>query len=328
MLKVDEKSKLPQIPKAFRGGAAWNAGVQAGDLILEIDGQSTESKELNEMVKMLRGESGTEITLVVRQPDAQETRRLTMTRGRIFIPTIEGVREDSEGQWHYTIDTAPGMAYLRVLAIGPSTVHELRQVEAVLRQQKIRGVVVDLRGGGGTLHDVVMVADTLLEGGVIGHVRSADSTETYEAHPGALFQSLPIVVLIDKYANADRVFLTAALQDHQRAIVVGEATSGETYVNSLLPIEGSGDKIRLATGVMQRADGTPLLSVRWNGVSILHTPMDEHPEKKPSYIKPDHIVAAGNSTELSKDPVFLRAIEVLQSTAAQAGADSGSWRKV
>jgi carboxyl-terminal processing protease len=321
VLAVDEKSKLPQIPKAFPDGPAWNAGVEPNDLILEINGQSTESKDLNHAVALLRGEAGTEVTMVVRQPDSEETRRLSMTRGRVFIPTIEGIREDSEGKWQHTIDADQRIAYLRVVAIGPSTVHELRQIEAAVRKNDCRGIILDLRVGGGTLHDVVMVADALLEGGVIGHVRSADSTETYKSQPGALFEGVSIAVLIDKYSNADRVFLTAALQDHQRATVVGEVTSGETYVNSLVPIPGRGDKIRLATAVMQRGDGTLLLASRWNGFEIPHMPAADDQKLKPGFIMPDHIVWEGDtkrkSIEASKDPVVARAIEVLQSLAAQ-----------
>jgi carboxyl-terminal processing protease len=321
VLALDEKSKLPQIPKAFADGPAWNAGVQPNDLILEIDGQSTGSKEVNDVVALLRGEAGTEVIMVVRQPDSEETRQLSMTRGRVFIPTIEGIREDSEGKWQYTIDADQRIAYLRVVAIGPSTVHELRQIEAAVRQNDVRGIILDLRDGGGTLHDVVMVADALLEDGIIGHVRSADSTETYKSQPGALFDGVSMAVLINKYSNADRVFLTAALQDHQRATVVGEVTSGETYVNSLVPVPGRGDKIRLATAVMQRGDGTLLLASSWNGFALSQTLVPEHKSKKPGFIMPDHIVWEGDtrrkSIEFRKDPVVAKAIEVLQSSAAQ-----------
>jgi carboxyl-terminal processing protease len=320
VLAIHEGSKLPQIPKAFPDGPAWHAGVQPDDLILEIDGQPTTSKELGDVVKILRGEAGTQLTMVVRQPNAQETRTLTMTRGRVFIPTVEGFRETDEHKWQYKIDTAP-VAYLHFVNIGPSTVHELRQIEASLREKKLRGLILDLRGGGGTLHDVVMVADALLDGGVIGHVQSLDSTETYQAEPGALFEGLPLAVLIEKHANADRVFLAAALQDHQRAMVVGEPTFGETYVRSLLPIPGRGDKLLIATALMQRGDGTTLLTGRWNPRLVPHMPSKEQEKKRPNFIQPDHVVAAELSPDLSKDAMVTKAIEVLQSTPTQDEAN-------
>jgi carboxyl-terminal processing protease len=216
------------------------------------------------------------------------------------------------------MDSAPGVAYLHFVNIGPSTVHELRRIEAALRDKSIRGLILDLRGGGGTLHDVVMVADTLMDGGVIGHVQSLDSTETYEAQPGTLFTGLPLAVLIEEHANADRVFLTAALQDNQRAVVIGERTSGETYVRSLLPIPGRADKLLIATALMQRGDGTTLLAGRWNHLLVPHMALSKQEVKKrPSFIQPDHIVAAAESHDLSTDPLVAKAIEVLQSTATK-----------
>jgi hypothetical protein len=94
-------------------------------------------------------------------------------------------------------------------------------------------------------------------------------------------------------------------------------TSGETYVNSLVPIPGRGDKILLATAIMQRGDGTTLLASRWNGFAVAQMPAKEHEKKKPGYIIPDHIVSPGESIELSKDPVVAKAIEVLQQSVAQ-----------
>ena len=87
------------------------------------------------------------------------------------------------------MESAKDIALIRIKSIGPSTLHELRKVEAKLRSENIRGIVLDLRFGGGLLHDLVMVADSLLDGGVIGHVRSLDSVKTYEARPGALFRT-------------------------------------------------------------------------------------------------------------------------------------------
>jgi carboxyl-terminal processing protease len=202
-------------------------------------------------------------------------------------------------------------------------VHELRQIEAALREKgkSMRGIILDLREGGGTLHDVVMVADALLDGGIIGHVQSLDSTETYKAEPGALFEGLPLAVLIEKHANADRVFLAAALQDHQRAVVVGEPTFGETYVRSLVSIPGRGDKLLIATALMQRGDGTTLLTGRWNPLFVPQMPSPEQEKKRPSFIQPDHVVAAELSTDLSKDPMLTKAIEVLQSADPQGEAN-------
>ena len=325
-----DRRLLLAISKVFYNGPAWNAGVKTNDVIDEIDGESTASKNLKETVEQLRGEAGSELTMVVRQPDSNEPRTLTITRGRVFIPTVEGHRQISPGEWEYTIESASDIALIRIKKIGPSTLHELRQVETKLRGEDIRGIVLDLRSGGGLLHDLVMVADSLLDGGMIGHVRSLDEVKTYEARPGTLFRNLPMAVLIAKVAATDRVFLTAALQDQGRAIVVGERTNGETYVNSLVPIPGRDEKIRLAVAVAHRGDGTPLLArpSKSSGLVRIQATKKSTTEKRlPNFIEPDFRVpfklhATGEVTsgppQSNDDPMLAKAIEVLRGTKAQA----------
>ena len=225
------KEQSPVIQKVFYEGPGRKAGVQKDDLILEIDGESTDGKKLRQIVKELRGSEGSIVSLILKQP-SQEARQVDVARGVTFIPTIEGVREISEGQWQYTVESAPDVALLRIRQFGPSTLHELKKIEAKLRDKNIRGIVLDLRSGGGLLHDVVMFADQFLEEGTIGSIKTLDTVTEHEARPGSLFEGLPIAILIATHSNTDRVYLTAALQDHKRAIVVGEPTRGETYVKS------------------------------------------------------------------------------------------------
>ena len=329
-LGMSEQEKLPTITRVFYNGPAWKAGVQVDDIIVEIDSETTASLKLQNVVEMLRGEENSEVEVVVRQPDSKELRRLTIERGRVFIPTVEGHRQISAGEWDYTIESAEDIALLRIKNIGPSTLHELRQVETKLRGQNIRGIILDLRFGGGLLHDLVMVADSLLDGGVIGHVRSLDAVKTYEARPGALFQNIPMAVLIAEHAATDRVFLTAALQDRNRAIIIGERTSGKTYVNQFVPIPDRDEKIRLAVAVAQRGDGTPLLGNRPHWSPATHFQVTEATERKrslPRFIVPDHLVHArlhGNSDKapdpppLADNPMLAKAIEVLRHTASRA----------
>ncbi len=323
-LSMSKEDTLPAIPEVIYNGPAWRAGVQADDLILEIDGDATANKDLKQVVQELRGEDGSDVELVVRQPDSQESRRLTMTRGRVFIPTVEGFREEQEGQWRYAIDSAKDIALLRINTIGPSTLHELRQAAANLRRQEIRGIILDLRSGGGRLHDIIMVADSLLDGGVIGHIRSWDGVRKHEARPGALFQDLPLAVLVARHTSSGNVFLTAALQDHERAIVVGEPTSGQSYVRSIIPIPGRSEKIIMAVGTMQRPDGTLLLARRSPSPLVANVPISKPTDKKkrPGFIMPDHLVSFGVGVEhqgeqLGEDPMLAKAIEVLRDAAAE-----------
>ena len=323
------EQKRPEIQKVFYEGPGWKAGVKSDDQILEIDGESTRGKDLQRIVKELRGAEGTNVTLVLKQP-GHEPREIEVTRGVTFIPTIEGSREISEGQWQYTVDSAPDVALLKIRQFGPSTLHELKRIQAKLRDKNIQGLVLDLRSGGGLLHDVVMFADQFMDEGTIGSVKTLDSVTTHKAHAGSLFKDVPVAILIASYSNADRVYLAAALQDHKRAVVIGEPTRGETYVKSHVEMP-SGDKLVLATGLLRRGDGTTLLRPnrdRWvplpNQVVKKSEPADQ--PTKPGFIMPDYVVRfPGRNEERpevkhGRDPMLSKAIEVLRKSGGKIGS--------
>jgi len=328
-LTMNKKENFPAIPTVIYNGPAWRAGVKSGDMILKVNGQTMQSKNLVHAVQHLRGEEGSEVTIEVRQPGSQKSRKLKMTRGRVFIPTVEGTRKISEGEWQYKLGSADDIAYVRIKNIGSSTLHELRQVEAKLRDQNMKGIILDLRGGGSVLHDTIMVADSLLDGGVIGQIQSLDSLKKHEARPGALFQNIPMVVLVGKQTSPGSVFLTAALQDNHRAIVIGEPTSGQTYVRSNVPLPYRHDHILMATALMQRGDGTTLLVPRFRSPRLpkINVGKTTQPIKRPGFIMPDHSVvprqrAVNRSKGSTNSPILAKATEVLRSMQSQIPSQS------
>ena len=178
-----------------------------------------------------RGEQGSELRLKLKQA-GEVARELTVVRDRTFIPTVEGIQQLSVRDWQYRLKKYPDFAYLRLVRIGPSTVHELKKIESKLRSEPLKGIIVDLRTGGGLLHDVVMVADQFLDKAVIGHVQSKDSKVTHETNDGSLFRDTPMVVLVSANSGPDRVYLAAALQDLKRATIVGQPTQLSAFVRS------------------------------------------------------------------------------------------------
>lgn len=316
-LGMNQEEKRASIMTVIKNGPAWQVGAKTKDIILSIDGRSTESKNLEEVVKELRGEEGSTVTMVVRQPDAKENRELKLTRGRVFIPTLEGMRKTADLEDVYTLDAAPEFALIRITQFGPSTLHELKQAETKLRGDNIRGIILDLRTGGGLLHDCVLIADALLSEGVIGHVRTPESTETFKAGSGTLFQDLPIVVLVSRYSEASAVFLTAALQDRGRATIVGEPTVGKKYVRSDIKVPGREGQIRIATGILERGDGTSLLGVEENEfpVRMVLTGRPLNQKQKPTFIVPDHVVASQPMPTDPEKALIEKAIEVLRKSS-------------
>jgi len=313
--------RQPVINKVIYNGPAWHAGINKGDVILEIDGIPTAGTEMNEILKLLRGEEGSDVTVLVRNMDSEESRTITMTRGRVFIPTVLGSHERTEGGWEYVLESATDVAVLRITNFGPSTLHELRQVEMQLRDSHLRGIILDLREGGGLLHDVEMVADALIDGGVVGHVRLLDDYRTVEAGPGAMFPDLRMAVLMMKGSNADRVFLAAALQDQDRALVVGEMSADVPYVRAPVPLPGRDQNLIMATGMMYRGDGTLLLgmnrslAVRPQMPAPAYAPGQgrlQQTVKPQPYIVPNEPATGPRGQAVSDDPFIAAAVELIR----------------
>jgi C-terminal peptidase prc len=256
-LGLNKEEKVPQIITPFRGGVAYKAGVLPGDLLLEVDGKSTREIELMKVVEWVRGEEGTDLTIVVRKPGAAEKRILRLTRAVIPFDTVLGYRRLSEEAWTYRVDPALPIGYVWVDSIKASTLHELRKLENQLQAEGCRALVLDFRSscGEGVLYHAALVADGLLDGGVMWKVRGAHGeVQEFQADRECLFRDWPLAVLVEKHL-CDRAQggIIAALQDRGRAIVVGEPTKCDGYVNAILPLPESSDSIVLRTARMERA---------------------------------------------------------------------------
>lgn len=285
---------VPQISSVMHGGPGYPAGVKAEDFILEIDGQPTTGKDLGSVVQELRGDEGTAVSLLLQQPN-DSARPITVVRGVTFIPTIEGLNEVSPGQWNYFADRESKIAVLRIKQFGPSTVHELKKIESQLRSENATGIVLDLREGGGRLHDVVLFADQLLDDGAIGEVQTLDSNSIHQAQPGSLFQRIPIAALVDVHSGPDRVFLAAALQDSKRAKIVGRVPiTQEMFVRGYVDL-ADGERMLLATGLLKRGDGNILQRPSQRERSLLTSPVvalapGKHEGPTRSIVIPDLVV--------------------------------------
>jgi RNA polymerase sigma factor (sigma-70 family) len=211
---VNKKEQFPAFAIPFRRGAARTGGVRPGDLILEIDGKSTKGVfDLEKVAVWLRGEAGSSVSVVVRQPGSAETRPLKLLRGPIPIDSVYGFRRAGEDEWGYRADQAVAIGYLWVKAIKNSTLHELRQAERRLRAEGVRALVLDLRfsAGEGHLQDGALVADGLLDGGLMWSVRGDNTVTQYRADREALFRGWPLVALMNDTLDNVPALVLAAL---------------------------------------------------------------------------------------------------------------------
>lgn len=229
---------------------AFKAGLLAGDKILSIDGESTENLKRDEAIGRLKGEPGQPVRLVVLHVGQDQPVEMVIERAIIKVPSVLGDARDIQGRWNYMLDPERKLGYLRIVGFGDRTVQEITEALASLQQQGVRGVVLDLRNNvGGLLKAAVESCDLFVRQGRIVSTRGRDRRErdVYDASGNAPFPGVPLVVLVNRHSASASEIVAACLQDHGRAVVVGERTWGKGTVQNVIELEGGKSVLKLTT---------------------------------------------------------------------------------
>jgi len=249
-IEVTMEDGLVKVVSPIDDTPAHRAGIQAGDVITHINSEPVLGMSLAEAVERMRGPVDTSIALTLRRPGRDEPLDVSMARAVI---TISPVRWRAEGD----------IAYLRVTAFNEQTEANLRSAIEDLQSElgpSIKGVVLDLRNNpGGLLEQAVAVADVFLDRGEIVSTRGrrSDSIQRFNARRGDLIEGRPIVVLINGGSASASEIVAGALQDHDRAIVMGTQSFGKGSVQTIMPLPGHG-AIRLTTARYYTPAGTSI----------------------------------------------------------------------
>jgi len=218
------------------GTPADKAGIRAGDMILEINGQSTAGMSANDAVLLIRGPKGTPVTLTVLHKNETQTVTLEIIRATIEVPSVELEMHDA-------------IARIRITNFAERTEEELTDVLKTLINNKATGIILDLRNNpGGYLDVCIRVASHFIEKGTVVSVIDRDGNKTTHSVAGVSPKiTLPMVVLVNEYSASASEVLTGALQDYGRAKVAGTVTYGKGSVNTLLELpDGSGIYLTIA----------------------------------------------------------------------------------
>ena len=217
---------------------AYEAGIQAGDYITHLDGEAVLGLTLPQAVEKMRGPVNTDIVLSIRR-EGREPFDVTITRD---IITIQSVRSRTEGN----------VGYVRITTFNEQTKPGLEKAINRIRDElgsKLTGLVLDLRNNpGGLLDQAIAVSDAFLDKGEIVSTRGRDTEEgqRFNARPGDLAEGLPVVVLINSGSASASEIVAGALQDHRRAIIMGDPSFGKGSVQTIIPLPGHG-AMRLTT---------------------------------------------------------------------------------
>jgi carboxyl-terminal processing protease len=277
---MDEEGKL-ELVGIFEGGPAEEAGLLEGDRVLEVDGISIVGAALYEAIGLIRGPADTEVTLLIEREEVEEPFEVTVTRARLEIAVIESEMRDD------------GVGYVRLYDFSATASGKLEEALEELLVQEPRGIVLDLRGNpGGFLDQAVEVSDLFLDDGAILYERWSNGRErTFEADDGDVGEEIPLVVLVNGGSASASEIVAGALQDRERATLIGTPTFGKGSVQQPFTLS-DGSELRVTIALWFTPDDqaihgdglVPDIEVEWPDEEDLEPGADPQLERAVEYL--------------------------------------------
>lgn len=218
----------PMVEYPMGGSPAYKAGLRPGDLIVEVDGKRVDNLPTTQVANMLKGPKGTKVQVTVTREGTSKPIVFNLVRAEIPRNSVD------RAFW-----IKPGIAYLRITSFTETTSEEVNDNLKRLGEQNIKGLILDLRGNpGGLLPQCVLVAGHWLDRGqvVVSHKGRIYPDKPYLAHGSKYGENYPIVVLVNRYTASAAEIVSGALQDHDRAWIMGETTFGKGLVQTVYPL--------------------------------------------------------------------------------------------
>lgn len=286
---------------------AWQAGIKAGDIVIKIDGELTKDITLNQAVKKMRGDPGTEITLTIFREEDRSVKDIEITRGIIKIQDIKRaiVLEDNIG-------------YVKILEFRENTSRDLGKALKKMSKKKLKGLILDMRNNpGGLLSSAIEVSSRFLENGkVVVSTKSRNKSENIYKSISLRekYLNIPMVVLMNKGSASGSEIVAAALRDNNRAILMGVTTFGKGSVQTIIPLS-DGAALRLTTSKYYTPSGG---SIHEKGVKPdVVVEMRRITEKKEDVFKK---IEKKKDFEYKDDYQIIRALDLIKALLVLSGA--------
>jgi carboxyl-terminal processing protease len=238
---ISMKNGMLTVVSPMEDTPGFRAGILSGDIIIEVDGQEVRKLTLSESVGLMRGEPGTEVKIKTLRPSTRNIEEITITREKINVASVKGAEMIQDG-----------IGYIRITQFNKPTGEALKTELEKLLKEGMQGFVLDLRGNpGGLLSSAAEVVELFLPRGeliVFTRSREKEGGQQYKSSGLTHYtaKDFPMVILVNGGSASAAEIVAGALQDHKRAMLVGEKTFGKGSVQSVLPLE-DGSAIKLTT---------------------------------------------------------------------------------
>lgn len=241
------------------GKPAWKAGMKIDDLITAIDGKSTRGLTSDDAIQLIRGPQGQPVQFTIQRESEPDPIQITVIREEIPVASVLGDMQNADGTWNYFLEEHPRIGYIRLLEFGRKSTTEIRDALHQING-KVDSLILDLRDNPGGLLDAaveisdmfigreVLIVQTRRRDESISDRKFATSKTEFDTHA-------PIVVLVNNRSASASEIVAACLQDHGRAIIIGEQSYGKGTVQDLINLEPNRSMLRLTTASYWRPSG-------------------------------------------------------------------------
>jgi C-terminal peptidase prc len=263
-IRKDNATDQLQVVTPIKGSPSYQLGLLAGDLITtitrEVDSEGnpldkpeviyTKDMTLNDAVKKILGKEGTKVKLTIQREGKEKPFEVEITRGKIELESVFGVKRNQDDSWDYWLDKDAKIGYIRLSNFARNTASDLTRTVRSLRENGMRGMVLDLRfNPGGLLDSARQISDLFIDEGPIVSIRRPRKGEEQRMDGVSRGSELDfeMVVLINGYSASASEIVSACLQDHKRSLIVGERSYGKGSVQNISDFDGGRIKITIAS---------------------------------------------------------------------------------
>jgi C-terminal peptidase prc len=287
-IKKDSNTDMLQVITPIMGSPAYKAGIQAGDLIVniirEVDAHGkpldppevipTKGLKIDDAVKKIQGQPGTAVKLTVQRPGEEKPRVVPLKRTLVQMETVMGLKRNEDAAWDYWVDPEGKIGYIRLTQFTRNSYPDMKRVMEKLKKQGVKGLVLDLRfNPGGLLDSARDISGLFIKDGLVVTIRprvgrpyemfADDAVSTH-------YPDFPMVCLVNGGSASGSEIVSAALQDHHRALVLGERSYGKGSVQNVVDFEKDGDgqptsQIKLTTASFWRPSNKNLNKASTSG---------------------------------------------------------------